>query len=787
MLMDLRHLLRSLRRSPASAAAAVLTLSLTLGAASSIFALVDAVLLTPPPFPDPDALFIIGETPTKEPGSPPRAVRYDTFESWRERGGSLAAIEAYDATNLTVTGLGAAERVSLTDVTPGFLTVLGITPARGRTFERSDAGRPVVIVRNRYWRTRQASDPDVVGRDVVLGGRGHTIVGVMPERFVFPLNPSDIWRPLPLPSAPVARAAYQVRVIGRLSRILSSRELEVALDDVSRRSAAPADAVVLPMAAAATGDAANTLGLLAAAAGFAVLIAFANLAGLLLVRSIDRRRELAVRTALGARASGIARQLVLEAEALVALGLTGGVLLALWLTPLVSRFALAHFGDLGNAELTVSWRMIAALAILAVVSAAFCGCVPALLASRRSVVDVLRRGVTPAPGELALRRVLVTSEIALACVLLVCLTLVGGSLRSVLANDPGFGPRGVLTLQVSLPPAAYRGGEQIAAFYAALQSALEQRLGHGTVSLVNELPLTGDGGRQPVRLGPNDTPREAVVREAGTAYFDVMRIPIVAGRAFDARDNGAAARRVIVSESLAQRFPDRGELVGHQIRLGGPDAPAAEVIGVVADVKHRALDETPLPTVYLCALQSASRSSILVVRSSRPDADVVAVTREEVTRLNGDVPVYRVRSMPDVIAASPGVPARRVLTATFMGFALLATVLAAIGLFGVVAHDVAARRAELALRVALGADPTRILIRTLGQGAFMIGVGLMIGAALSIWAVRALSGTVVAAARVDPVSVAGAAALLATVGIAAVLPAARRAARTDPLTALRSE
>ena len=207
----------------------------------------------------------------------------------------------------------------------------------------------------------------------------------------------------------------------------------------------------------------------------------------------------------------------------------------------------------------------------------------------------------------------------------------------------------------------------------------------------------------------------------------------------------------------------------------------------MADVKHRALDETPLPTVYLCALQSASRSSILVVRSSRPDADVVAVTREEVTRLNGDVPVYRVRSMPDVIAASPGVPARRVLTATFMGFALLATVLAAIGLFGVVAHDVAARRAELALRVALGADPTRILIRTLGQGAFMIGVGLMIGAALSIWAVRALSGTVVAAARVDPVSVAGAAALLATVGIAAVLPAARRAARTDPLTALRSE
>jgi hypothetical protein len=266
-----------------------------------------------------------------------------------------------------------------------------------------------------------------------------------------------------------------------------------------------------------------------------------------------------------------------------------------------------------------------------------------------------------------------------------------------------------------------------------------------------------------------------------------MRISIVAGRSFDARDNAAAPPRVVVSESLAERWFARGQPVGRQIRLGGPNAPMAEIIGVVGDVKHRALDEELLPTVYVSAWQSPSRSSILVVRSPRPDVEVIAAVREEVARLDRDLPVYRVRSMPDVVAASPGVPERRVLTATFMGFALLAVGLGGIGLFGVVAHDVASRRVELAVRIALGADPRRILMRTLGLGAWMVGAGLAVGGVLSIWAARALSSVVFAAGRFDPLNVAVAAAVLVGVGVGAVLPAARRAARTDPLIALRSE
>jgi len=793
MLIDLRHLLRNLRRSPASAAAAVLTLSLTIGAGTAIFAVVDAVLLTPPPFADPDALVTVGEVLPDDRAAAPRTVRYATFEAWRERAKALAAIEGYDPTNLTLTELGAAEGLSATDVTPGFLTLLGFAPARGRTFEANDVGQPLALVSDTFWRTKLASDPGAIGRQIVLGGRPHTIVGILPAGFAFALDRSDVWRPLQLPppdpADPAARAGFRVQVVARLASHASPTELAAALDDVSRQSTPPAQTVVTGMATAIARGSTRTLGLLAGAAALALLIAFANLAGLLLVRSIDRRRALAVRTALGARRSEIARQLVLEAETLVAIGILGGVLLALWLTPAVGRLALEQFGNVANRDVAVSWRVIGVVAIVAAACAALCGWLPAFVASRGNVVDVLSRGVTPAPRELGLRRVFATSVIALACVLLVSLTLVGRSLRNVLNVNPGFDARGVLTMSAGLPAAKYPTPERLASFYSALLSGLEERLGPGTVSVIKELPLTHDRGRRFMRLRPDAPTREAVLREAGTAYFDVMRIPIVAGRSFDARDNAAAPPRVVVSQSLADQWFGGEPPIGRQIRLGpGPRAPVAEIIGVAGDVKHRALDaEGFWPTVYPSVWQAPSGSMILVIRSQRSDADVVAAVKEEVGRLDRDVPVSRVRSMQDVVAASAGVPARRVLTATFMGFALLAIVLAGIGLFGVVAHDVASRRTELALRIALGADPMRILMGTLGQGARIVGAGLLVGGVLSIWAARALGSMVFATGRFDPLNVAVAAAVLMVVGAVAVLPAARRAARTDPLSALRSE
>jgi putative ABC transport system permease protein len=793
MLIDLRHLLRNLRRSPASAIAAAMTLSLTLGAGASIFAVVDTVLLTPPPFTDPDALFRLGEISPGDSASTSRAVRYGTVEAWRERAGAMAAIEAADGTHLTLTDPGPADRVHVTDVTPGYLALLGAATAHGRMFEAGDLSQPVVILTHTLWRAKLAADPAAIGRQIVLSGRPYTVVGILPERFVFPLDEVDVFRPLQLPPAdpadPEARAGVRVGVLARLAGHVSPKDLTAALDEVSRQSSSATQVVATPLGVVLARGATRTLALLAAAAGVALLIAFANLAGLLLVRSIDRRRELAVRTALGARPFEIARQLMLEAETLVAIGVAGGVLLALWLTPAVGRLVLEQFGGAARGELAVSWRVIGAVALVAAACAGLCGVLPAFVASRGNVVDVLRRGATAAPRELGLRRVFVTGVIALACVLLVSLSLVGRSLRTVLDVNPGFDARGVLTLGLSVTSATkYPTTESVAAFFSTLHRALEGRLGRGTVSMINELPLTHDRGRGMFRIQATDPPVEMVRREVGPSYFEVMRIPVIAGRAFDARDDAAAPFRVVVSHSLAARWLSGEQPIGRQIRLG-PGARPAEIIGVVGDVKHRSLDDEAFwPTVYFPAWRSPSRPMILVVRSPRPDAEVLGVVREEVGRLDAEMPLVRaLRPMLDVAAASPGLPVRRALTATFLGFTVLAIGLAGIGLFGVVAHDVAARRAELALRIALGADPVRILMRTLAQGAWMVGAGLVVGAVLSIWATRSLTSVVLAPRGFDPLNIAAAAAVLTVVGAAAVLPAARRAARTDPLSALRSE
>jgi len=626
-------------------------------------------------------------------------------------------------------------------------------------------------------------------RVTILHGCVHTyMVGshfVSVIQYIALLSASDVWRPFPVTPAEAARTGYRVRVIARLPRSVSPAYLGTVLDDVSRASSPRARAVATGIARAIAGDATRTLGLLAGAAALAMLIAFTNLAGLLIVRSVDRRRELAVRTALGARRSEIARLLLLESQALVAMGIGGGVLLAMWLTPVVGRLALEQFGA-ANREVVVSWRVVGVVSLVASVSAWICGLLPALVAARRSTVDVLRRGATAPPGELTLRRAFVSGEVALAFVLLVSVSLLGRSLFGVLNVNPGFDADGVVTMHVSLPAASYPGRDRVVSFYSALQSALAARLGDRPIAVVDEIPLTGDQGRSLVSVRPTDAGREAVVRVASPAYFDVMRIPLVAGRAFDAGDNATAPTRVVVSESVARRMFGVEPPIGRHLLLAA-NAQAAEIVGVVGEVRHRALDEALAATVYLSALQSPSHSSIVVVRSERPDADVIAAVREEVARLDSNLPVYGRRSMRDVVAASPGVPARRVLTAAFLGFALLAVVLGAIGLFGVVAHDVACRRTELALRMALGADPMRILRATVWQSLSMVGSGLVVGGVLSIWAARALGGLLFAADRLDALNVVVPAAVLIMACAGAVLPAARRAARTDPLLALRSE
>jgi putative ABC transport system permease protein len=785
MLLDFLHLLRTLRRSPASAGAAILTLTLTLGAGAAIFAVVDAVLLTPPPFADPESLVSIGEQPIADPSAEPRTVPYATFEAWRERARSLATLEAGDGTNFTLTGFGAPERMNAVYVTPGYLPLLGVVPTRGRLFDARDVAQRVVIVSDQFWRGKLAAAADVIGRGVVLGGQTYTIVGVLPPQ-LRSSSDRELWIPSPTSPAQAIRGGQRVAVTARLAASTTPEDLAAALDDVSRGSVPPARVQVTRIATAITGRASRPLTLLAGAAILALVIAFTNLAGLLIVRSIDRRRELAVRTALGARRSIVARQLLLEAEALVVLGIAGGVLVALWATPVVGRLALQQLGGLASREIEMSWRVVGFVSAVALGCAGLCGLIPALTVTRGSLVDALRRRSTSGPRELILRRAFVICEVALAFVLLVSMTLLGRSLVSVLNASPGFEARGVITRAIALPIARYATDDQITAFYSNLQQALSDRLGRGAVSLIDELPLSHDRGRALVNTQPGPGGREAVVRVAASDYFAVMRVPLVVGRGFTTGDDASAPVRVVLSASLARQLFGSEAVVGRRVWFAGNGQPA-EVIGVVGDVKLRALDDVTSPTVYQSYLQFPSRGGVLVVRTDRPQADVGAILREAVARLDPDLPLYGRQSMGEVLATSPGVPVRRVLTAAFSAFALLAVALGAIGLFGVVAHDVTSRRPELALRIALGAAPARILNRTLAQGGVMVAIGLVIGCVLSMWTARLLASVIGPAARIDVVSVVGASLVLLLAGIAATLPVARRAARTDPLMALRSE
>src|SRR5262245_50664876 len=562
MRVDLLHLARSLRRSPASATAAVLTLALTIGAGASIFAIVDAVLLTRPPFADPDALVTIGEVPIDGPASAPRAVPDTTVAAWRQRSTSLATLEAIDGTNLTLTGLGAAERIGANDVTPGFLKVLGVAPVMGRSFGLDDVGRAVAIVSHAFWRQKLGSDPAVIGRQIVLGGRAHTIVGVLPEAFFYGLNPSAVWRPLSVLPGQAGRPTYRVLAVARLAAGASPSQLAATLDDVSRASLPPSRAVVTPVGTAIARNSRTTLVLLAGAAGIALLIAFTNLAGLLMVRSIDRHRELALRNALGAGAFETTRQFLIEAAALVAVGTLLGILLAQWTTPVAAQLAVAQFGAVANRDVVVSTPVIGIVTAIACVCALICGSLPSFGARRWSAADVLRRGSTPAGRELVLRRLFVGAEVALAFVLLVSMALLGRTLLAVLDVHPGFDSNGVIAMHVSLPVATYPGSDRVSSFYSTLQRALNDRLGAGTASLIDEVPLTQDRGRGLVSGRPADMGREAVIRTASPGYFDVMRIRLTAGRSFDQQDDAGAPLRGMLSESLASSLFGGGAGVG---------------------------------------------------------------------------------------------------------------------------------------------------------------------------------------------------------------------------------
>ena len=577
-----------------------------------------------------------------------------------------------------------------------------------------------------------------------------------------------------------------VRVLARLAPGSTAARASLALAEVSGRASPPLAVVALPLAGFITGALGNIVLLLLLGAAAAIALAVINLAGLLVVRAIERHREFAIRRALGAGAMRLARQLLIETHVLVASGAVAGILVALWITPLVGRVAVDQFRNIALGDLQVNWRAIAALGLAVWPCAWLCGLPVAARALRVKGSDLLCRAASAGPRELTLRRALVAAEITLAFVLLASLAVVGRSLQRTFAINPGFDAAHVLTAGISLPAARYPDLQRVGAFYQNIDHVLSDRLGRRNVAIVDELPLTGDSGRSFVGLHLGQADRESVLRAAGTGYFDVMGIPIVDGRGFEEHDDQSAPVRVVISQSLARELFGDARSAGRRVwvaRLGR----MAEVVGVVGDVKHRALDEPALSTIYVSAWQQPSPTSKLVVRSSRADSDVLRILRKEVEQLDSELPVYGARPMEEIVQTSPGLPTRRVIAVCFLGFAALAIVVAGLGIFGVVTHDLARRRFELALRVALGANPAQLRGSIVGRTAAIVAAGLVPGVLLAIVVSRMLGSVLADINSTDPVAFAAVAAVLFVVAGIAIAAPTRQVTRTDPALVLRGD
>jgi putative ABC transport system permease protein len=798
---DLTYALRRLRKAPGFALVAVATLALGIGANSAIFSVVDAVLLRPLPFPQPDRLVRVAQTWKGRPTvySP---QNYLDVEAQATGFQGLAAI---DTTGITLTGQGAAARLEGAEVSAAFFDVLRVRPLHGRGFlaGENEPGRTrVAVLGHQLWRDRFGADPSVVGRTISLNRQSYSVVGVAPPGFRYP-DETEVWTPMEYDQRfrSNSRGAWYLSVVGRLrdGATLDGARQEVATIAARLAQAYPADnegvgGTVISLHEATVGASRRALLVLLGAVGLVLLVACVNVANLLLARIAARETELAVRTALGAGRGRLVRQLLTESLLLAVLGGIAGLALAALLVD--ALVALQPQGVPRLAEVSVNRSVIGFAAMLSLVTTVLFGAFPALQTSRRATAQALRQGSRGilTGGRGGLRSGLVIGQIALAMVLLAGSSLLVRSFARLRSVDPGFRTEGALAFRVSLPESAYADDARMLSFHDDLQRRLAALPGVRSVGAVAGLPLSGNHfnisfaveGRP--ALPPAQQP-SLEVRIATPGYFRTIGIPLRRGRSFTDSDGPEAPQVVVLSESAVRRFFPDEEPVGKTIRLGlgrGRGRKAGgEVVGVVGDVKELGLAAESPPEVYLPYAQFPIQSMDVVLRTDVPPRSLAAVAERVVHGLDAELPVARVATLDEVLARSVSEP--RFYALLLGSFAATALFLAALGLFGVMSYAVAQRTRELAVRIALGARREEMLLLVLRE-ALVLGVG---GVAAGLFGALALSRVIASMlfelSPTDPATLAGVAGTLVAVALLASYLPARRATRVDPVIALRSE
>lgn len=821
LLLDLRQIMRRLRRAPGFALGVVFTLALGLGANTAVFSVVHAVLWSRLPYPDADELAVLWETDpekgettrgvqTREGSDvlPPRGaddrISPLNYFDWRDQARSFRDLGAFRYWGYTFTGGDEPADLTTVRVTSNLFQVLGVAALHGRTFaaEEGIAGNErVAVVSYGFWQRRFGADPELVGRIVQLDGEPYQVVGIMPPGFEFPLDPEvELWTPLTFKEHELrVRRERILNVVGRLERGASVQGAQSEMNAIARRLA---DAYpesnagwgirVVPAREQIAGKVRPALLLLLAAVGLVLLITCANLASVLLARAHARRGEVALRVALGAPAARILRQLLTEAVLLSLAGGAVGLLVALWSIDVLSSMEPVDVPRLHQVELNLPVFLFAAGASF--VSGLAFGAIPALQALRLPPAETLNEGSgrsSPGRRGLQLQRILIASQVAVALVLLVGGGLLLRSFIELQKEDPGFNPDRLLGAQVYLPQSRYPEDHHQAAFFERLVTDLEALPGVVSAGAVSSLPLGPTGinfdlpftieGRPPppAWAGP-----QADIRIATDGYFATMGIPLIRGRTFSTADTDRSRRVMVINQTMSRRFWGGEDPVGDFLTtpLAGP-GERHEIIGVVGDVKHYGLGSETRPEMYVSHRQASFGGMVVVARTEGDPLALTPALKRVVWTIDPDQPVSHLRSMEQFLGST--LATRRLTTTLVAAFAALAVLLSAVGLYGLMAYFVAQRARELGIRMALGADRANLMRLVVTHAMTVTAVGIVVGLAVAAGAARLLSSLLFEVKSSDPATFVLVPAGITLVALLATYLPARRAAAADPLHALK--
>ena len=801
-LQDLRYGLRQMLHNPGFALVAVLTLALGIGANVAMFSVLEAVVLRQLPYPQPRQLVSLFEA-NHQKGFLQFAVSPPNFLDWQAQNHTFAYLAAVNHETRTLTGHGEPLRLQTLVATADLFRVYGVEPALGRGFNSQETQighEHVVVLSHAAWRNLFGGDPAVLGKSVMLDGVAYNIIGVMPAGFRWPSR-ADAALPLAFRSdVGRQRGAHYLSVVGRLKPGVTIEEGKSDIANISRRLARQYpdndggwEAVVLPMREAMVGDVGSALWVLLGAVSLLVLIACANIANLLLARANGRHREMAVRSALGASRGRVLRQLLAESLLLAAMGAAAGLLLARWTLQLVVRVGPKNIPRLNQVGLDPG-VLLFALAT-AVVTAFLFGLIPAWKAARAQLVNSLRQsGVgTGSHDSTRMRAALVTAEVALSLMLLTGAGLLIRSFARLAATDPGFDAANVMTFDLSLPSARYRDSGSVARLQDALLQKLQAVPGVSVAAETTCVPMSFNDfsssfevvGAPPVK--PENQP-SMQVRVISPDYFRSLRIPLLRGRELSPADRLASPRVLLISLAAARTFWPKEDPIGKYIRFGaqgGYERIEGTIVGVVADVRDFGLDVPAPPTAFAPLAQAGWGDFSVLVRTAGPAAGLADAVRAAVSSVDPDLPVGDISSMQDLLAAT--LAPRRFYMLLLTLFSGLALVLAAVGIYGVIAYSVSQRSHEIGIRLALGADRARVLAMIVREAFVLLAIGMGIGIAAALALSRVLRGMLVGVSATDPLTYAAVGLVLGLVALLACVIPARRATRVDPMIALRYE